>query len=162
MRGVRRLSVALVLVALVACGDRAEDPNDSDLLPLPDGLTVIADTGAECGAGGDYHCDRAWLVVGTSAMTTSEVTTALLRHLQQNKGWPADVDDSGELASVELPGRRHGYLSPFGDRFFDAENFTEKPGASSSVLKPLDRADEPSAKTNGVVVVIDDCCGDGL
>lgn len=154
-------AAALAAVALAGCGDGAKAPEDSDLLPLPENLTVIADDGGSCGNGGDYQCDRAWLVVGPATSSREDVAQALAEHLRSAKDWPGDVGLDGIAGKVELPGRRSGYLAPFG-AVFDTEYFSNDERDLNTVKSPVREADVGRANRNGVVVVMSDCCGDGL
>lgn len=152
---------ALAAVTLVGCGDRADVPDDSDLLPLPEGLAVIADDGGGCGSGGDYQCDRAWLVVGSATMSRAEVKRALAEHLRSAKDWPESASLDGPAGKADFPGRRYGYLDAFGD-VFDVKYFTEDSGDLEPVKSPLRDEDVSRAERNGLVVIMSDCCGDGL
>lgn len=140
---------ALLITALAACGGVGE-PKSSDLMPLPDPLRVVADTGGDCGSGREQMCDRGWVIVGESGGSREDVQTALISYLEDSRDWSFEKAQDGKPLVARLPDGRRGLVEPYAPGVVDVYD-----------AKPLAASDERTAMSQGIEVAIIDCCGDG-
>jgi hypothetical protein len=93
-------------------------------------------------------------------MARRQVIDALVQHVQDSKGWP-DGRREGDGFRVRSGDRRTLYVEPVGG-LFPLTLFQGEGSDGGQVIQPLEPSDRPAVNRNGVVVVISDCCGDGL
>jgi hypothetical protein len=91
-------------LALVMKGEHAYVPPSSELLPLPDGLTVLSNDDEGCAGNSSTFCRRVFDVGGP---TPQNIAGTLVEHLNRKHGWhlnPATPDGKSDRC------RNQGFL----------------------------------------------------
>ncbi|WP_431971805.1 hypothetical protein [Nocardia sp. bgisy134] len=68
-------------------GQRASVPSNDALLPLPEGLTVLANTDRGCGGNSSTICMRAFEIGTAGTVPAEEVSDRVRSHLGWRHGW---------------------------------------------------------------------------
>jgi hypothetical protein len=138
----------MAVLVVAGCSDQIRHLGQDDLLPLPEGLTVVGESGEDCGNGREHYCSYTFVVQPSTAGSNSAMN-AVGEHLH-GRGWDLEPTDAGGLRACKDDEARDCVT---------VESFTawkEIHDASSEWLTPLSAHDESAA-----VVVSFDVWGSG-
>jgi hypothetical protein len=93
--------VVLAIAAMAAggCSDRIRNLSQDDLLPLPEGLAVVGESGKDCGNGREYYCTYEF-VVQSAESGGGDVMGAVADHLRE-RAWELEPLDGGILRACK-------------------------------------------------------------
>lgn len=97
---------ALMAFVFTMNGGLPSTPQASQVLPLPDGLTVTDDTDQGCSGGSATICGRMIQVRATAGQAGDETVRALRDHLTRTRGWRLTPDRGSGWSGC----RREGVL----------------------------------------------------
>jgi hypothetical protein len=97
--------VVFIVMLFIVDGRPASTPSSSKVLPLPVGLTAVANRDEGCSSGSETFCSRKLVVRSAMGLSEEDVAGRLRDHLAHTRGWHLNPDRQGDSNGCRVEGR---------------------------------------------------------